>query len=143
MGKGCENSLLKKQLFQTYFLQLSSYILYVSGVTLSNINYGRKKSSYRNCSQLLLNLFNSIHIGGVQICVPLSLISCCLRKINHYSVLDQFVSLISQFVSKKVLENVDGKRAFQTCHQNGSQTRKNFAYSKVTALVLISIVAFI
>ena len=33
----------KKSTYKIYFLQLPSYIFYVSGVTLSNNNYGRKK----------------------------------------------------------------------------------------------------
>ena len=33
----------EKSTYKIYFLQLPSYIFYVSGVTLSNNNYGRKK----------------------------------------------------------------------------------------------------
>ena len=40
----------KKSTYKIYFLQLTSYIFYVSGITLSNNNYGRKKSNTTNAA---------------------------------------------------------------------------------------------
>ena len=36
----------------------------------------------------------------------------------------------------KYLEEFDSKSILQACRQNGSQTEKNFGYSKVNAVVL-------
>ena len=41
-------------------------------------------------------------------------------------------------LSKKYLEEFDGKSIFYACCQNGSQSEKNFSYCKVTSAVLIS-----
>ena len=70
---------------------------------------------------MLPNSFNAIYIGLAQICASLTL------------------TFIMQFLSKKkYFEKFDGKSIFYACRQNGSQTRKNFGYSKVTVVVSIS-----
>ena len=126
-----KKTLLKSQLFQTYFLQPTNYVFYFSGITLSNNNY-RRKNSHHNRAQLLSNSCNPIPIGGVQICLPLSFISYCLLKREPITLcLTGLYFCRTVCKHKVILKKFDSKSTFQTCRQNGSQ-------SKVTALVLIS-----
>ena len=104
---------------------------------MTNDKYRRKKLSQHHRAWLFSNSLNLIHIGGVQICSTLickpvfpknePIILCLTYFYFHRAVL-----------SKKYLERFDGKSVVKTCHQNWSQTKKNFGYNKVTSAVLIS-----
>ena len=58
------------------------------------------------------------------------------HPVEKVSMFDCFYG---KFVSKKkFLQNLYGKSKFSVCRQSGSQRGKNYAYSKVTVLVIIS-----
>ena len=87
----------------------------------------------------MLNSLYLIHIRGVQNYSPLSFISYCLLKNGQITLcLTNLHFLWDSLYAKKLWRNLAVSQHFKACHQNESETGKNFAYSKATVLVLIS-----
>ena len=112
-------------------------MLSVSGITLTNDKYRRKNShsiTVRSCLRTHLTLFISGACGPAH---P-SFVNLCFLKNEPIILCLTYFYFQRTVLSKKYLEKFDGKSIFQVCRQNGSKTKKNFCYSKVTSAVLIS-----
>ena len=112
-------------------------MLSVSGITLTSDKYRRKNShniTVRSCLRTHLTLFIS---GACRSAHP-SFVNRCFLKNEPIILCLTYFYFHRTVLSKKYLEEFDGKSIFQACRQNGSKTEKNFGYSKATSAVLIS-----
>ena len=112
-------------------------MLSVSCITLSNDKYRRKNSdsiTVRSCCRTHLTLFVQ---GACRSANP-SFVNRCFLKNKPITMCLTYFYFHRSVLSKKYSEEFDGTSVFQACRQNGSQTEKNFGYSKVTSAVLIS-----
>ena len=112
-------------------------MLSVSGITLTSDKYRRKNSrniTVRSCLRTHLTLFIS---GACRSAHP-SFVNRCFLKNEPIILCLTYFYFHRTVLSKKYLEEFDGKSIFQACCQNGSKTEKNFCYSKVTSTVQFS-----
>ena len=68
----------------------------------------------------------------------LSFVNRCFLKDEPIILCLTYFCFHRTVLSKKYLEEFDGKSIFYACRQNGSKTEKNFCYSKLTSAVLVS-----
>ena len=88
------------------------------------------------CSCLRTHL--TLFISGVCRSAHPSFVNRCFLKNEPIILCLTYFYFHRTVLSKKYLEEFDGKSIFYACHQNGSKTEKIFCYSKVTSAVLIS-----
>ena len=112
-------------------------MLSVFGITLTN-DKSRRKNSHRITVRSFLRTYLTLFISGAGRSAHPFFVNRCFLKNEPIILCLTYFYFHRTVLSKKYLEEFDGKSISQACRQNGSKTEKNFCYSKVTSAVLIS-----
>ena len=98
-----KSTLLKKQLFKTFFSATNKLNTLFLVSLLTMINTEERTLTGSPCTTVLSNSLKPSHIGVVQICAPLSFMSQCLVKNQPITVLDQLLLSQRSLQAKKII----------------------------------------